>query len=161
MNWEDHFNYDPVTGKLVWVKPTSSRVKVGHVAASKHNCGYIQVALHGKKYFVHRIAWEMTYGPIPEGMEIDRINHDPSDNTIANLRCVTTSVNGKNKTLSPANMSGVYGVNKHSKSGKWQARIKTGGVTKYLGCFSNWEEAVAARKAAEVGLDFHVNHGLI
>jgi hypothetical protein len=36
---------------------------------------------------------------------------------------------------------------------KWQAQINRGGVAKHLGLFANIDDAVAARKAAEV--EFH------
>lgn len=35
--------------------------------------GYTQGSLDGKKKLAHRIAYELTYGPVPEGHEIDHL----------------------------------------------------------------------------------------
>lgn len=39
--------------------------------------GYGQYTLDGRKQKAHRIAWELTHGPIPEGLELDHVcrNH--------------------------------------------------------------------------------------
>lgn len=35
--------------------------------------GYGQISVNGKPKRVHRIAYELAYGPIPEGLEIDHL----------------------------------------------------------------------------------------
>ena len=40
--------------------------------------------------------WEVFYGKIPEGYEIDHIDRNPSNNALNNLRLVTPSENAKN-----------------------------------------------------------------
>ncbi len=42
---------------------------------------------------------------------------------------------------------------------RWQAFIKRGGKSRYLGTFLTAGEATAARKAAEIELGYHPNHG--
>lgn len=32
--------------------------------------GYGQIVIKYKKYKAHRIAWEVTYGPVPEGLKV-------------------------------------------------------------------------------------------
>lgn len=44
-----------------------------------------------------RLMWESFNGPIPQGMTIDHINGEKSDNRLDNLRCCTMRVN----TLNP------------------------------------------------------------
>lgn len=46
----------------------------------------------------HRFIWEAFNGEIPEGMEIDHINTNRSDNRLENLRLVSSSENKRNPT---------------------------------------------------------------
>lgn len=59
--------------------------------------GYYQVKLRKNKLrfnrYVHRIIWETFKGNIPDGYEINHINHDKSDNSLSNLELVTHSEN--------------------------------------------------------------------
>lgn len=58
---------------------------------------YIRVQLwHGGKLKfaqVHRIEYEAFYGPIPEGMEVNHINEDKTDNRLENLNLMTRKEN--------------------------------------------------------------------
>lgn len=47
----------------------------------------------GKCVSVHRAVWEAFYGPIPAGMEVDHIDHDPTNNRLANLQLLTPREN--------------------------------------------------------------------
>lgn len=47
------------------------------------------------------------------------------------------------------NTSGQKGVTMNKNAGRWQAKISANGKTIHLGYFSDFEAAVAARKAAE------------
>lgn len=49
----------------------------------------------GIKY-LHRAVWEYHYGQIPNGLMIDHINRDKTDNRIENLRLVTAKENRMN-----------------------------------------------------------------
>ena len=57
---------------------------------------YRMIRYKGKRYYQHRVIWEMHNGPIPEDRCIDHINRDKKDNRIENLRCVTTRQNNQN-----------------------------------------------------------------
>jgi hypothetical protein len=57
------------------------------------------------------------------------------------------------------NSSGYIGVNWHKSAKKWMAQIKVNRKNIYLGLFTNKEDAVEARKEAEVEHGFHKNHG--
>lgn len=50
----------------------------------KNSSGYLQVTLckDGKRkiFYVHRLVWEAFNGKIPEGMEVNHINEDKTDN---------------------------------------------------------------------------------
>lgn len=41
----------------------------------------------------HRMIWEAVHGEIPDGLQINHINGDKTDNRIANLELVTASEN--------------------------------------------------------------------
>lgn len=72
---------------------------------------------------------------------VDHINHNPLDNRKENLRVVTKSQNQMN-----VNYSGVC----KTKSGKYYAHIKLRGKLLNLGVYVDLEEALYARRFAEV-----------
>ena len=117
-------------GKL-FHKPRSAEMFAnGVVGAKRHNArlagkqaghvekasGYVRVGVKGvergtyKSLLGHRVVWQMVYGEIPSGMEIDHINGNRSDNRIENLRIVTPTENARNHGISKRNKSGVVGV---------------------------------------------------
>ena len=61
--------------------------------------GYYQIKLrkNGKRInkYIHRLVWETFNGNIPKGYEINHIDHDKSNNSLANLELVTHSLNLK------------------------------------------------------------------
>jgi hypothetical protein len=59
------------------------------------------------------------------------------------------------------NTSGVVGVHWHKRHSKWQVQIGTGGKKRTLGYFKNKKDAIDVRKAAEIGYDYHENHGRV
>lgn len=101
----------------------------------------------------------MHNGQIPDGMEIDHINHIRTDNRIENLRLVSRLTNMKNKSMYANNSSGVTGVRWDSRFGEWISRITTNGKIIYLGSFDNINDAITARNVAEAKIGFHDNHG--
>ena len=86
----------------------------------------------------------------PKDMVVDHINHDPLDNRKENLRICTQQQNCMNRSKTSKNTSGTVGVCWHKSSSKWIARIKINGKYKALGSFNTKEEAIQARKNAEV-----------
>jgi hypothetical protein len=121
--------------------------------------GYVRVFIFGKHYYAHRIVWQMVNGAIPQGMMIDHINQDKSDNRIHNLRLVSNKQNTQNATRNPRNKSGVAGVFWDKRRGNWQAKIRANDKNIYLGAFNDLSEAAAARAEAEKKYGFHENHG--
>jgi hypothetical protein len=75
------------------------------------------------------------------------------------LRDVSNQENQRNKSRQSRNTSGVTGVHWHKRDKKWIARIKVDKKDLYIGMFDTFEEAVAARKEAEIKYGFHENHG--
>lgn len=155
------FYYDDISGGLFWRIKKSHRTKVGdrygHIdVTTGYRRGSITLIKHQiKMYYEHRLVWMWHGLSIPEGMQIDHINHDRNDNRIENLRVVTNRENGRNKSGVKGKRFGV----KKLPSGNWAAEInnKTDPY-KYLGTFKTKAEAVAARIAAEKLLGYHKNH---
>lgn len=100
----------------------------------------------------------MFNGETPDGMQIDHINHDRSDNRIQNLRMVTKISNGRNLTKKINNTSGVTGVSWYKSRGKWRVQIMVDRKSMHIGYFSDFESAVAARISANERYGFHKNH---
>lgn len=95
-----------------------------------NNWGYRRVtwdrgSLGRVREYAHRLVWVMHNGDIPDGMMVDHINLDKSDNRIENLRLVNKSGNAQN-----AKRKG-YWLDK--RSGKRRAQIKIDGKTIGLG----------------------------
>jgi hypothetical protein len=80
----------------------------------------------------------------PEGIYIDHINGDPSDNRRKNLRLATELDNQRNMCLPKHNSSGFKGVSFRRDRGKFRAYISLHNKIKHLGTFENAEDAARA-----------------
>lgn len=152
---KDAVHYDPITGKFTWLP---GQRYAGKEAGSLHNIlGYVRITLKGKSVYAHRLAWFIVHGHWPE--YIDHINGVRNDNRIVNLREVPKQVNHKNMKCYSSSSTKVTGVCWHKQSSKWRAYITLDKKQAPLGCFDSFEDAVQARKDAEVLHQYHANHG--
>lgn len=87
---------------------------------------------------------------IGDKRQVDHINHDVTDNRKQNLRICTNQQNNMNKGLIKSNKSGVTGVGWNKQKNKWCAQIKISKRHIHLGLFDNIEDAIKARKEAEI-----------
>jgi hypothetical protein len=149
----EKFQYNPETGKLY--KHTSLGLK----EVTSGCQGYKRIRLNRKhyqiQYYAQEVIWIMLYGSVPDGYQIDHINHIRDDNRLNNLRLVTVQEQRQNMSLSKRNKSGRVGVRWDSINKKWSAEI----AGDFLGRFSSFEEACSAREKAEQTRGFHPNHG--
>ena len=65
----------------------------GYIKANVRTDGYVHVTLGKDRHRLHRIVWEAFNGKIPQGMQIDHINDDKTDNTLSNLQLLTQGEN--------------------------------------------------------------------
>jgi len=164
-------HYEPETGKLYWKERGpeyfedaramnwwNSRYANKAALAYKPSDGYMTGRVFGRFFRAHRVIWLIVYGGFPN-KEIDHINGDRSDNRLVNLREVNRSENARNLGKSSVNTSGVIGVNWHKNRKMWGSYITIEGKQHSLGYFDFLEEAVKARKQAEIEHGFHPNHG--
>lgn len=112
---------------------------------SKLADGYSAARVGGKEIPVHRII----SNPAPTDI-VDHINRNKKDNRIENLRNTDKSINAFNSKIRSTNTSGVTGVWYRKDTNRWVAEIKKNYTKVSLGCFETKEEAIAARKRAEV-----------
>ena len=163
--------YNPEDGSLTWKERDHSHFKDDRTARSwntrlanrpafttTEGAGYKAGHIFRAHVLAHRVAWAIHTGEWPSG-HVDHINGDRLDNRIVNLRIVTRQENQRNTRLPRSNTSGIIGVYWCKHKRKWRAAIGCDGRTVCLGRFNSKEEAIAARREAEVSYGFHKNHG--
>ncbi len=166
-------DYDPETGVFVWKKRSSHYFKnnsykdrwnnrfsgkeTGCISQAEKKSSYKVIRIFKKNYLAHRLAWLYHYGHWPEF--IDHINHNGLDNRINNLRSISIAENNRNIKKSSNNSSGVTGVFFQKNRKTWNASIHKDSKKIHLGAFKNKNDAIKARKEAEVNFGYHENHG--
>jgi len=132
------FEYCPETGIFTRLVATAHRVKVGEIAGSKMNTGYLAMHIDRTLYLAHRLAWLYIHGIWPN--EIDHINGDRTDNRISNLRDIDRSINSQNlRTSKSHSKTGFLGVYPSAK--RFAAMITVRGKRHWLGRHDTPEEA--------------------
>ncbi len=120
------FVYDPQTG--VFTRRINRRAgRAGAVAGCRSVDGYWQISIDGSAYKAHRLAWLYVYGKWPDH-QIDHIDGNKLNNSIANLRDVPQSTNMLNISKpGSSNSTGYRGVRLDRKSGSFAFDVKVGG----------------------------------
>lgn len=112
--------------------------KLGYVVANSKN-------FTNKTIKIHRLVTNADKNQI-----IDHSNQIKTDNRKSNLRVATKSQNNSNIKRKSNNTSGYTGVKYEKRSGKWKAQISINNKRIHLGTFDCVEDAVVARRSAEV-----------
>ena len=154
---KENLHYNPDSGLFIRLTSNSNRIKVGDIAGSATSDGYIRMCVLGKHYKAHRLAFLWMTGEFPE--ECDHINHVKDDNRWSNLRSVTRTQNNQNHSIQSNNTSEFVGVYWFKRDKKWRAYITVNQKQIHLGYFDKKEDAISARKEANIKYDFHRNHG--
>lgn len=154
-------HYSPETGVFTWLVSPCPRLRKGAEAGCvniQSGKPYRVVGVRYQLYPAHRLAFLYMTGEFPED-QVDHIDGNGCNNIWSNLRAVTGLENQKNRRKNANNTSGRTGIYWNVNRNRWVSRIMVEGKSKYLGCFTNKEDAIAARKKAEAELGFHKNHG--
>lgn len=128
-------SYRNEDGCLIWTGTTNGKP------------GYGAMKYRGKMRTAHSVAYELEYGPIPDGEQIDhrtgcsRLCVEP-----AHLRRATHAENQWNKPPQSNNTCGIKGV--FLSRGRWVASLQADGVM-YRRSFEQQADAVAWRKKME------------
>lgn len=118
--------------------------KVRDIKWSLDGYGYA-IGSTPKRQKIHRLIMDCT-----SNMEVDHINGNPLDNRKSNLRICNHQQNIMNIGMYKHNKSGHKGVSWFKTRNKWRAVITYDGKQIHLGYYDNLEEAVEARKQAEI-----------
>lgn len=143
---QELLHYDPETGTFRWLRSGMGR-NADLSAGGLGKNGYVYIAVEGRKYLAHRLAWLWANGCWPKAL-IDHKNMNRADNRLANLREADQVRNSANADKKKNNTSGFKGVAKVTNCERWTARIKAHKKYHYLGCFRTPEEAHSAYRAA-------------
>lgn len=145
-------HYDPVSGVFIWLN-CKNKMHNGKITRHVGSNGYGRIVIRKQVYRTGRLAFLYMEGYFPE-YEVDHIDRDRANDKWENLRHVTSKCNHRNCGIRSDNTTGVKGVGRDKNRGKWIAGIKNDGKTKNLGRFTNFDEAVCHRLAAEQCLDW-------
>ena len=136
--------------------------KAGAIAGTRHNKGYWQVGIDGKRMQAHRVIFALQHSYMPE--QVDHINNIKDDNRIENLRPATNAENHWNTGLRSTNKSGVKGVYWHKTIKRWVASCRHNGKQHIVGTYDNLQAAakdIAAFRLAHHGqFARHAAHGI-
>lgn len=145
----EYLHYDPEIGIFTWIKRLTVKTKVGSVAGVPRNGkkNYIIISFDRWPYYAHRLAWFYMRGEWP--LLIDHKDRNEMNNRFKNLRNVNQFINMSNTKVFKTNTSGYPGVS-YVGYGRWQARMNVNGKFTFIGAFGSFEEAVVARKQAEL-----------
>jgi hypothetical protein len=163
-------DYDPEMGVLRWkerVSPAGRRLAVSGKNAGTYykkksargSNGYLVVIISRRPCRAARVAWALFYGIDPKEGCIWHKDGNVFNLKIENLEKITPGEVGARSgakkagkllgTAGAKSTSGVVGVSFHKGNNRWTAKI---GKSTHLGSFATKEEAIAARKKAEVEL---------
>jgi len=151
-------SYDPDSGiftwnyrDLHWFKSLNSQSRWNNMHAGKFagsvyrgQTGYqcIHINIMGKVLKAHRLAWTYITGSEPPA-QVDHKDQDGTNNKWSNLRDAN-NLNARNASKRKDNTSGVSGVSRDKKSGKWVARtMDKHGKYKSLGNYTSIDDAAA------------------
>jgi len=105
---------------------------------------YASVNFDLKQKLIHRLVMSEPRS------RIDHVDRNGLNNCKINLRLCSASQNAHNTGIRSDNTSSVKGVYFNKKAGKWEATLIKAGKFYYLGGYQLIEDAIAARRNAEV-----------
>lgn len=137
--WFDLEDYDKIKDYL-WLTKSNGKTKHKYIAHKNYGDeGYT---------YLHRLVMGLDIWK-KDKREVDHIFHNTFDNRKKNLRVCKHYQNTASQATRSDNTSGRKGVHWRKERNKWSASITYNKKTYSLGCYEKFEDAVAAREAAE------------
>lgn len=136
------FSYDPEVGAFLRRKPT------GRPVGGQDRDAYRTLAIDGRIYRQHRLAWLYVSGRWPVA-QLDHVNGNRQDNRIANLRECSNSENRQNLGKYRKSTGLPTGVHFLKETARYRANLGHNRKLLYLGTFDTPELAHAAYLAAK------------
>lgn len=112
---------------LRWKIYRGRLAKAGSPAGTMHKSGYYRIHFLGRFEFAHRLIWNMHRGDIPDGMQIDHIDGNRTNNAIENLRLATHAENKRNERTRKDSKSGVKGLHWFAAQERWRGQVYVNG----------------------------------
>lgn len=161
------FGYVPTDGSLYWKKQTGRTFRKNLLGLRAGIDGEKpkQMRINRRLYYKSHLVWIYHFGTLPKGKVVGHVDHNRFNNKIENLYLCDKNKAKYNTEPYKTNTSGITGVGFRRFAGgilyqKWVAYIKANRKFIHLGYFENKEDAILARKSAEIKYGFHENHGL-
>ena len=117
--------FDYSDGQLYWRVAPSRCVRLGALAGSVTDNGYVKIKIRYKLYRAHRIVFLWHHGWLPA--EIDHTDNNRRNNKIENLRAATHSQNQRNRLRQKNNVSGAKNVGWNKQRQTWRVRVRYDG----------------------------------
>jgi hypothetical protein len=145
-------------GNFIWKKTSKYRPDLLNTIAGylDKKMNYYKVELKHKSFYLHRLIWLYHNKTFPI-LELDHIDGNTTNNRIENLREVNRNQNLQNITVTKKSKSGIKGVYFLESSKKWICDIGVNNKTIHLGTYITCQEAIDARKTAEIKYFTHNN----
>lgn len=89
--------------------------------------GYRRVRYESRSQLVHRVVYQIAYGPIPPGLQVDHIDRNRDNNAPSNLRLATMSEQRQNAGLLTNNKTGIRGLCWDKQTQSWRGSIQING----------------------------------
>lgn len=117
----------------------------------ENNYGYLCTRLNkNTQILLHRFIMLGEDSVYDNNLLVDHISRDKQDNRRNNLRFANHTENARNISISTSNTSGYLGVSEYIPNKKWRAYISVDGKFISLGYFNDINDAIRARKEAEI-----------
>ena len=111
----------------------------GKIVGNFRKGAYLYLVLDGKRILTHRAVFAFHNGYFPEF--VDHIDGNKQNNRIENLRDVTKSQNGLNRSIHSNNKSGSKNVCWSRSKNSWVVKLNLNKTRIHLGFFEDFEFA--------------------
>lgn len=106
----EKFYYDETSPSFIRHKKDGHKIKANTCAGYQEKNKYWRVKSGKKIYLVHRLVFVLFQNTLDKNSIVDHVDGDPSNNSITNLRKVTSEENCRNRKKRSDNKTGFSGI---------------------------------------------------